>query len=259
MHDVPRLNPLTLIALVALATGPIVPAQAQAPQHAWLSGAVGLSQPLQSDLGEWFRVEARRLGDTLSTAGWIDHVPLTVMPRLEVGAPLGPEWSVALSVEAYHNRTENQAFEVFSFHEWNTHIETRLVEYALHGAWWPEQLQGGHVGASIGRAHGTVVLNGGGRLGTDPNQQIFLDGTWKDATFTWSVYGGWQSRSPENPHVDLRVGWQGRNFGQMSARWNGWNGPETGPLRDAEGKPVGFDFGGPFASLGFAVAFRGAP
>jgi hypothetical protein len=236
-------------------------AHASRPPSAYFMGSLGISMQGQPGLRDWFDTEHAYISPVLPGWEWKSRFDPGVTPSAEIGIPIGSSWTAAVSAEGFSSRIKNLAYGgPYSWNGWADRMEVRFLDVSLHAVWWPEELRGGYLGAKIGRGRGHVQLSGGGRLTADPNDQVLLNGVWDQTAMTCGAYAGWRSSWLENPLVDVRVGWNGRDQGLVDTdSWQGPFGSASGPLRDYEGRPVRTDFSGPFASVGLVFALGRTP
>jgi len=247
------------VACVTLAAALSCAAPARATELS-LGGGLGLTIATQPGVRDWIEDERAIVGEALPVSDWRTRLGPAVTPAIELRLRVHPRWTAGASFELFRSEVRNESYAGGSLRGWSSRFEQQFADVAAHVAWWPAIAPGAYVGARAGRGRGTLSLNGGGALGTDPNQRVSLSGTWEASVTTWGVYGGWQAMGTANPRVDLRLGWAGRDLGQPgTGAWGNVNGPASGPLRAADGRALGVDFSGPYAALTFVFARTVAP
>jgi hypothetical protein len=134
-----------------------------------------------------------------------------------------------------------------------------LIEYSILAAYWPAAVPGGYAGARIGRASSRHSINGGGYLDSAATTSTSVSGTWRGSAATYGLFAGWCSEWDVSPLMDVRVGWNWRDFGVIDGEsWQSAAGPEFGPLRDYAGKTVSTDYSGAFITVALVFPWRGA-
>ena len=231
------------------------PAPSRTPEM-YASFGLGLATQSQPGFRQWFESEKVAVGGSVPTNDWKTRFGLAVSPGLELGLRADARWSLSISALSYGGKVENSVNGT-SRREWETRIEDHLIEYSILAAYWPAAMPGAYAGARIGRASSRHSINGGGYLDSAATTSTSVSGTWRGSAATYGVYAGWRSEWDVSPLMDVRAGWNWRDFGVIDGdSWQSAAGPEFGPLRDYNGRPVSTDYSGAFVTVALVFTRR---